>query len=197
MTSGETRKDTVTGKVIFLLVLVALNQFIYPITQWGSVYLILYQLLYASMFVAGIFVASDTRWHIIVTASTAVLFLVFGIWYSLDPTDLWKVLTTYVALIPFQATVILVLLHYIFRARLVTRDVIYAACGVYLLLGAIFVPAYGILETMQPGSFTDGAYPDGPIRWQQLIYYSFPTLTTMGYGDVLPVSWWARSFASA
>ena len=63
--------------------------------------------------------------------------------------------------------------------------------------GAIFVPLYGILKTSWPGSFSDGTYPDAPVQWQQLIYYSYATLTTMGYGDVLPVSWWARSFASA
>lgn len=197
--TSETRvgKDTVKGKVIYLLILVILNQFIYPITQQGGIYLILYQLLYASMFAAGIYIASDTRRHLIITASTAIIFLVFGIWYALDPTDTWKILATYFALIPFLATVITVLLHYIFLAKTVTRDVIYAAVSVYLLLGAIFVPLYGILETLWPGSFVDGAAPDGPVLWQQLIYYSYATLTTMGYGDVLPVSWWARSFASA
>ena len=190
-------KDTVKGRVIYLLILVALNQFIYPITQLGGAYLILYQLLYVSMFAAGIYVASDNRRHLIITASTAVIFLGFGIWYALDPIDSWKVLTTYLALIPFQATVILVLLRYIFLTKVVTSDVIYATTSVYILLGAIFVPIYGILEALWPGSFVDGARPDLPVVWQQLVYYSYATLTTMGYGDVLPVSWWARSFASA
>lgn len=190
-------KDTVKGKVIYLLILVILNQFIYPITEQGGIYLILYQLLYASMFAAGIYIASDTRRHLITTASTALIFLGFGIWYAFDPTHTWKILATYFALIPFLTTIIMVLLHYIFIAKIVTRDVIYAAVSVYLLLGALFVPLYGILETLWPGSFVDGATPDGPVMWQQLIYYSYATLTTMGYGDVLPVSWWARSFAGA
>ena len=170
---------------------------IYPITQQGGIFLILYQFLYASMFAAGIYITSDSRRHVIITASTALTYLVFGFWYALDPTDEWKILTAYLALIPFLATVINVLVRYIFLARSVTRDVIYAAISIYLLLGAIFVPMYGILESLSPGSFVDGAAPDGPVSWQQLIYYSYATLTTMGYGDVLPVSWWARSFASA
>ncbi len=190
-------KDTVKGGVLYLLILVILNQFIYPTTQLGGIFLILYQLLYASMFAAGIYVASDNRRHLLITASTALIFLTFGIWYALDPTHPWKILATYLALIPFQATVMLVLVRYIFLTRAVTRDVLYAATSVYLLLGAIFVPIYGLLETLWPGSFVDNAAPDAPVAWQQLLYYSYTSLTTMGYGDVLPVSWWARSLATA
>lgn len=189
--------DTVKGKVIYLLVLVIVNQFAYPITQKGGLALILYQLLYASMFAAGIYVASDSPRHVFITASTAIFYLVIGTWYALDPTDTWKVLATYLALIPFLLTVIRVLLHYIFIAQTVTRDVLYAAICVYLLLGAAFVPLYGILETLWAGSFVDSASSGRPLGWQQLIYYSYVTLTTMGYGDILPVSWWARSFSSA
>ncbi len=192
-----TTRDSVSGKVIYLLILVVLNQFIYPITQAGGLYLLLYQFLYASMFVAGIYVASDTRRHLIITASTAAIYLVFGVWYALDPTDQWKILTAYLALIPFLATVIWVLLRYIFSTRRVNRDVLYAAVAVYLLLGAIFVPMYGLLQTVRPGSFVDNTYPAGLVQWQQLLYYSYVTLTTVGYGDVLPVSWWARSLATA
>ncbi len=196
LTISSPAKDSVSGKVVYLLALVALNQFIYPITQAGGIYLLLYQFLYASMFVAGVIVASDTRRHMLVAASTGLIYLAFGLWYALDPTDEWKILAAYLALIPFQATVIWVLLRYIFSARAVNRDVLYAAVAVYLLLGAVFVPIYGILESVWPGSFADGSYPNQPVQWQQLLYYSYATLTTMGYGDVLPLSWWARSLAS-
>jgi hypothetical protein len=193
----STYNDTVSGKVIYLLVLVTINQFIYPITQYGQIYLIIYQLLYVSMFVAGIYVASDTRWHLLVTSATAFLYLYFGIWYSLDPTTLWKITAAYLALIPYLATVLLVLLRYISLARVVTHDVIYAAVAIYLLMGAFFVPVFGLLDITSPGSFVDGTHSTAPIQWQQFIYYSYATLTTVGYGDILPVSWWARSFSSA
>lgn len=190
--------STVPGRVVYFLILVILNQFTWPITQYGPTYLIIYQLLYASMFVAGIWLASDNRRHQVVTSVTAVVFLVAGFWYALDTSVTWRVALTYVALIPFLATVMLVLLRYIFMTPTVTRDVLYAATSVYILLGAIFVPIYGLLDLMLTGSFVDGAVGAGqPVVWQQFIYYSYVTLTTAGYGDVLPVSWWARSLASA
>ena len=68
--------------------------------------------------------------------------------------------------------------------------------SLYLLLGALFVPVYGLLETLGPGSFRDGSFPNAPVQWQQLIYFSYTTLTSSGYGDILPLSWWGRSLAN-
>ena len=184
------------GKLIYFLALIALVQFGYPMTAYGLGFLLLYQFLYASMFVAGILLASDSRSHVIVTTSAAAVYLVAGVWYSFDPTHSWRILTAYVALLPFLVAVALVLARYIFLTRHVTRDVIYAATALYLLLGALFVPIYGIFETLWPGAFLDNGAPDQPVRWQQLLYYSYTTLTTAGYGDVLPVNWWARSVAN-
>jgi nicotinamide riboside transporter PnuC len=42
----------------------------------------------------------------------------------------------------------------------------------------------------------DGAAAGTAITWHQLIYYSYVTLTSTGYGDILPVSLWARSAAT-
>ena len=61
---------------------------------------------------------------------------------------------------------------------------------------------YGIIEGItfsQTGqhAFSDPTAVPGEIfPWQNFVYYSYATLTTLGYGDVLPVTLWARSFAS-
>ena len=55
---------------------------------------------------------------------------------------------------------------------------------------------HGLLDVLIPGSFRDGTFPDAPVQWQQIIYFSYTTLTSSGYGDILPVSWWARSLAN-
>jgi hypothetical protein len=186
--------DTVRGRVIYLLALVALVHFIPPMTIGGNMTaLILYQLLYALMLLAGILVAGDSRLHRWITITTGLTWLFFSVLYALDPGNRWKILATYASLLPFQATLILVLVRYIFIQRVVDRQVLYAAITVFLLLGAVFVPIYGSLELLQPGSFVDGSYPDTPVFWQQLVYFSFVTLTTVGFGDILPVNPWARA----
>ena len=189
-------EHAVRGKVVYLLALVVLVESIYPITLTGILPLALYQVLYASMIVIGVVVGRDSPRHAWFLGIAGTIYLVAGIVYSFNSTATWAVLTTYVALIPYHALLMSVLVRFIFAARSITRDVLYAATTVYMLLGALFVPVYGLLETLAPGSFRDGAAPDGPVNWQQFVYFSFTTLTTAGYGDVLPISPWARSLAN-
>lgn len=189
--------DYLKGKVIYLLALVVLVQFIYPITADGSpLSTLIYQLLYASLILAGIIVAHDTPRQTAILIVLGVVWLISGAIYAFNQTETWALLLGYGAILPFQLMVIQVLLRYIFNTRRITQDVLYAAIAVYLLLGAVFVPAYGLLETLLPGSFVDHAVGGAFIPWQTFIYYSYVTLTTLGYGDILPVSMWARSLVT-
>jgi hypothetical protein len=196
MAKPSQTRDTVRGGIAYLLALVTLLHFIYPITLGGgAANALVYNVLYAGMFLAGIFVASDSRRNLIASVTTALLWLVCSVLYALDPGTLWKVLATYLALVPFQATIVWVLLRHIFAARQVGRDVLLAAVTVYILLAALFVPIYGVMEALAPGSFVDNGAGQA-VFWQQFIYFSLTTLTTTGYGDILPVSPWARAVAN-
>ena len=203
MQSNGVRSDTssaldqaVRGKVVYLLALMVLVQSAYPITLWGTGALALYQLLYASMIVAGVIVGRDSPRHALWLGVAGAVYLGAGLVYSFNPTARWAVFMAYVALVPYLTLLTSVLVRFVFAARTITRDVLYAATAVYVLLGAIFVPLYGFLETVAPGAIRDGSTPDLPLQWQQLIYFSYTTLTTAGYGDVLPVSAWARVVAN-
>lgn len=82
------------------------------------------------------------------------------------------------------------------RTRVVTRDTILGIICVYLLIGVTFGTLYDFLETVHPGSFQVNVdAPDEPLGWRTLIFYSFMTLTTVGYGDVTPLSHEAQSLA--
>ncbi|MCH8073099.1 MAG: two pore domain potassium channel family protein [Proteobacteria bacterium] len=70
---------------------------------------------------------------------------------------------------------------------------IVGAVCVYLLLGVMWSIAYSVLEYSQPGSFkglTELASPAWNPDW---IYFSFVTITTLGYGDITPLTQTARS----
>lgn len=70
-----------------------------------------------------------------------------------------------------------------------------AAISAYVMMGVAWAAAYSVLFALQPGAF-DLAAPDAKAPWSALLYFSFATLTTLGYGDVTPVSALARSWAS-
>lgn len=85
------------------------------------------------------------------------------------------------------------IIGYVLRAEPVTADKIFAGICAYLFLGLIWSMVYELLERFQPGSFMNLA--DSADRFVQMTYYSFVTMTTLGYGDITPVSAPAKSFA--
>ncbi len=99
----------------------------------------------------------------------------------------------------FFAFVIYVLLQLLFTTTYVTKDVIYAALSVYFLLGIFGGIVFTLLEYLSPGSF---ALPQTlaesnfyTAHGQDMIYFSFVTLTTSGYGDIVPLSQPAKFFS--
>ncbi len=85
---------------------------------------------------------------------------------------------------------------FVFTSRVVDSSLICAALCLYLLIGIIWGIGYETLEIVYPGSFngisTDSSISPALIR-QKFTYFSFITLTTLGYGDITPKS--SRAFA--
>jgi hypothetical protein len=191
------------GRVVYLLVLIALTQFMYPITENAPAWVLIgVQFFYLFQIVAGILVVRDSPRSLALLVWLGLLWFIAAVAYALNQTSLFTQLGAYATLALYQAMVVGVLLRYIFTTRRITLDVIYAACTVYLLIGAVFVGVYGTLDilTVQATgahAFRDSLLPpEAILPWQHLVYYSYITLTTVGYGDILPVTMWARSLAS-
>ena len=86
------------------------------------------------------------------------------------------------------------------RRQTLSLDSIFGAICGYLLLGMAWGVLYSLLDTGWPGSFDVGSrlaeqVPADHSRIPLFTYYSFITLTTVGYGDVTPVSAPARTCA--
>jgi hypothetical protein len=82
---------------------------------------------------------------------------------------------------------VLILLH-ILRRDEATMDVIFGALAVYVFLGIDFGILYDILLRIDPDAFVT---PSGDVP--SLVYFSFTTITTVGFGDITPVSDWAQA----
>jgi hypothetical protein len=76
------------------------------------------------------------------------------------------------------------------RVRTVDAEHLFAALDAYLLVGLVFGVGYALLDHVSPGSFGERELDLG-----RGFYFSFVTLATLGYGDVVPVSGPARGFA--
>jgi voltage-gated potassium channel len=88
------------------------------------------------------------------------------------------------------------LLNKIVRDRVVTTDTLYGAACIYLLIGITWALLYAILSWWQPGTLSY-AKVDLPTNlvggWPNHVYFSFMTLATVGYGDIIPATQLARS----
>ncbi len=76
----------------------------------------------------------------------------------------------------------------------VDRNRVVGAICLYLLIGLIFGLLYTIIEILLPGSFTNMPAEEGRAS-ERLFYYSYVTLTTLGYGDITPLRPIARTFS--
>ncbi len=83
----------------------------------------------------------------------------------------------------------------VFQEGPITFYRIQGAVAVYLLLGVAWAKVYALVETLRPGAFHLGAATGGHLG-AKLIYYSFITLTSVGYGDITAVHPFARSLST-
>jgi hypothetical protein len=79
-------------------------------------------------------------------------------------------------------------LRFAMRATKVDAEHLYAALSAYLLAGIFFALFYWVLEQVRPGTFATA----GNFSRMNAIYFSFVTLATLGYGDIVPRSDIAR-----
>ena len=72
------------------------------------------------------------------------------------------------------------------------QDRLLSVVLVYVLLGVAWAFAYGLVLLVHPGALQG---PEGVRHVSQLLYFSFSTLTTVGYGDIAPLHPYARTLA--
>ena len=108
----------------------------------------------------------------------------------LDPQWGWLATSRYVATPLFLFWVCGMLLRdIVLRSHTVTAELILGAVNVYLMIGIGFAFIYGLIEILQPGSFTGlEELASTPDRVLYFLYFSFITMSTLGYGDISPLT---------
>jgi len=95
----------------------------------------------------------------------------------------------------FFALAVVGLFSFLRNTREVTETHLFTAVSIYLLLGMLWFSVYCAIDTYQPGSILQG----GSLlehRENQLLYFSLITLSTIGYGDIVPVGPEVRMLAA-
>lgn len=100
-----------------------------------------------------------------------------------------------IAYAAFYAYAIASLVAYVLRDDVATYDELYAAVCLYIFIAMFWACLYWIVKYFQPEAFYVNPVNniDGRVTWWDLLYFSFTTLTSTGYGEITPVTSHARS----
>jgi hypothetical protein len=178
--------------------LVFLLFFVLPVVGSRGNTSFLLNLFVITTFVVSLRAIANNRRMMWVIMLLAVPMFVARIWAqaTMDPVALMA----YAGLNAlFLLAVLLVCLSRVVDRSPVNEDKILGAICVYLLIGVVFSFVYQIHYMIDPQAIDLGEqFRDADTSQQFWVfnYYSFVTLTTLGYGDVLPVAPFARSMAT-
>jgi hypothetical protein len=146
-----------------------------------------------AMFVTLIRQLSPSR---LLFAGMCLLIGVTGLVRVLDHAKIcvWTAGLAHLLPLLLSATVILLLISFVVRSKVITHNTVLAAISIYVYMGAFWGFAYLLLYDIDPTCFD--LDPKSGTPEQQLRYYSMVTLTTVGYGDIAPKTPQARAFAA-
>ena len=176
-----------------LLIALLAHNLSYPLSAAGGVWPALFYLFYGSLFVIAVYGLSEkpSLRHFMTLVGTAVIAAGIANAYAPSPG---AALAVFASSILYHLVMIGVLALYTFRAGAVTTDILLSATSLYLVIGSVFAAIYSLTEWLSPGSFTTAS--GDAAGWQDFFYFSFVTLTTLGYGDILPVGFYTQAIVT-
>jgi voltage-gated potassium channel len=187
------------GTFIPLLVALLIGLVIAPIAEgWplGAALLVAYVLL------TGIFAIHDQPLlRRIMAAALALVMGLRGLAHVYGEQHRELVVLAHLAIAAYLLLLYVICVSAVLRREQITRDTVLGAICGYILIAYVFAFGYAALGDVRPTSFSSTVvlpdYDGARIGHgtPELLYYSFVTLTTVGYGDIIPANRAARSLA--
>jgi hypothetical protein len=176
-----------------LLALIALILF-FPYARGVGTGRILLGTLFSLVLIGGAYAIGRNRRTLVVGFAMAVLAIALQ-WAAILSAD-----ETLFRLAGIVYSIFLVLtigdvLRYLLKKGPVTADKLHGALAGYIMIATLWAFIYALVEAFTPGSFSfPQVNANDPHALFRMLYFSFTTLTTVGYGDITPITDQARSF---
>jgi Ion channel len=135
--------------------------------------------------VAAVAAVGRSPWSFLV----AIAFAAPAMWFQirgLIEDDQTRLVVSWAFNAALYATTIVFLLRYVFRRDVMTADKLSGAAAGYLMIGVLWTWLYAIAGHFEPGSFAMGGTAATPTL-NDLVYFSITTLTSTGFGDIVPI----------
>jgi hypothetical protein len=179
--------------LISLIVFLMLSAFVSENHVLGDV--VLAVSIYVTL-VAGTLELSQKRnwrWQGTLLAGLSMLIMLIHFFYPVHAV----MVANWICLAAFLGFVSVALFSYLGLPGSVTSGRLYGLVSLYLMLGVFYFAIFNLIETVHRHSFVETAFPASHgISRHSLLYLSLITLTTLGYGDIVPVTPIARLVAA-
>jgi hypothetical protein len=154
-------------------------------------------LLLTFMLVSAVLAVSN-RWSTLLSSLALAVVAIGARWLHHLYANQLSPIVYLVPVLALLGFVLVIYLTYILRAKIVTFGVLCGAVSTYLMLGLGWAMAYVLIANLNPTAFATSDHSMGPntMTGFNAFYFSFVTLSTVGYGDIVPVSRTARLLAA-
>jgi voltage-gated potassium channel len=154
---------------------------------------ILLNLIFSAIMLSSIYAVSYKKYATLIAVVLALPLLIIS-WSSTFVDLPWHQYGKDFFGILFFLFVIIIIVKHIFRQDEVSREILFAAIVVFMLLGLMWSFIFQLIEIFHSDSFNLPQGQDADFHGI-FLYYSFVTLTTLGYGDITPITAPARSLS--
>jgi hypothetical protein len=179
-----------------LLIALALLFFFFPFVEEVKDGDVIVSILLSLVLLSAVLAVADRK-RVFFIAVVLAIPAIAGRWINHFRPDLVPSPVFLTAGLVLIAFVVANLLHFVLRAPSVNVEVLCASISAYLMLGLLWTVAYWLVDQLTPGAFAfNGNAERQSIRGFNAFYFSFVTLSTVGYGDITPVSKVARMLAA-
>ena len=197
------RRVSGLGHYGWLLIALLCTVFFAPMLQDYRIGIRVADLINGTVMVAGVFSAITKRIHIVMLAGIAVLALTARFIDPFVDTTLTALIAEIMSFL-FLLSVFAIILKDIFRTSIVSTDTLVGSICGYLILSTIFASVYAFIVILHPDSFLINTGLDGAqatlgefsSHYGMTNYFSIITLTTVGFGDIVPQNTYARTVVS-
>jgi Ion channel len=190
---GRLRDPLLTALTIMLAILMFV---IAPLQAMGLLAAHYFGIAFAPVLIATIFVVSRSPAAVAAILVAVAMIVVATLFRLRQPSPLDIYLDTGAWMI-IGLTMGFVVTRAVFAPGQITFHRIIGAVLLYLNIGITFMALFSFVALMVPNAFTGlGPLQDDLAVASNLIYFSFVTLTSVGYGDIVPLHPLARSLAN-
>lgn len=150
--------------------------------------------LQAITLTVAVVTARAHRWVIRLTETVcvfAVVGAVFAVLGTDEPADDSGHVISFLLIAVTPPVIVNGLVQQFRKERAVTRETMFGVLCIYLLIGMVFSASFGLIQSVGNENF----FTDGPGQTSDFLYYSFATLTTTGYGDLIAATNFGRSLS--